>query len=215
MYYPKSQITSNLYTNGEEFVNSVTNKPYVGYYYKVSNGKFYTGKTPNDLPTVELIKAPTEIENTSPIPQNSNILLSDNPGAFTFVDTNSITNAFTYLSLKDINIYDIPVKFNPYYSPQLPSQQDYQNGEFQRYFCKKTNEIIYIEIDEKQFTLLVNKDSQIEFSLYEPFTVAWQLVGNKQEVARVNKNIIELLMFRNKLPKFNLYLKEDYTKYLQ
>jgi hypothetical protein len=41
------------------------------------------------------------------------------------------------------------------------------------------------------------------------------LTGDKQTVARVNKNVVELTMIRQKLPKFNLYLKEDYTKYFQ
>ena len=35
MYYPKSQITPNLYTNGDEFVSSVDNSGYSGYYFKI------------------------------------------------------------------------------------------------------------------------------------------------------------------------------------
>jgi hypothetical protein len=43
-YYPKSQIKTNLYTNGGEFILS-TKKQYKGYYYKVPMEK-YTWKTP-------------------------------------------------------------------------------------------------------------------------------------------------------------------------
>ena len=55
MYYPLSQITSNLHTNGGEFVIKNTNTPYVGYYWKTSKGQYFTGKTPQDTPTEELI----------------------------------------------------------------------------------------------------------------------------------------------------------------
>jgi hypothetical protein len=54
MYYPKSQIKTNLYTNGGEFSNSITNQPYQGYYYETSNGQLYTGKNPQDGPNILL-----------------------------------------------------------------------------------------------------------------------------------------------------------------
>lgn len=65
MYYPKSEITPNLYTNGTEFVNTVTGAYYKGYYYATSDGKYYTG---NDYsPTSqELIRSSASlIKNTT------------------------------------------------------------------------------------------------------------------------------------------------------
>jgi hypothetical protein len=56
MYYPLSQITSNLNTNGGEFAYADTEQEYKGYYWTTSSGKYYTGKTPQDTPTQELIK---------------------------------------------------------------------------------------------------------------------------------------------------------------
>ena len=55
MYYPKSQITPNLYTNGNEFVYANTKEPYSGYYFKTSTGKYFTGRNQDDRPNVELI----------------------------------------------------------------------------------------------------------------------------------------------------------------
>jgi hypothetical protein len=55
MYYPKSQITPNLYTNGNEFVLSTTQEVYSGFYYKISTGKFYTGRNQDDKPNIELL----------------------------------------------------------------------------------------------------------------------------------------------------------------
>ena len=39
MYYPKSQIQTNLYTNGGELMTRLGKREYIGYYYEVSDGK--------------------------------------------------------------------------------------------------------------------------------------------------------------------------------
>lgn len=44
MRVPLSKIKSGLYTQGGEYVDKKTQKPYKGYYYKLY-GKFYVGKT--------------------------------------------------------------------------------------------------------------------------------------------------------------------------
>lgn len=56
MYYPLSEITENLYTAGSEFVDLVTGKPYVGYYFSTTDGKYFSGKTNNNSAR-EIIKA--------------------------------------------------------------------------------------------------------------------------------------------------------------
>ena len=57
MYFPKSQITTNLYTNGGTYVykDSPEGEYYIGFYFKTSKGKYYTGKNPNDTPVQEII----------------------------------------------------------------------------------------------------------------------------------------------------------------
>jgi hypothetical protein len=204
-YFPLSQIKTILYTNGYEFTTNVTDttNSYSGYYWKTSEGKYYTGKTPQDLPTQELFKIPNLEQSTA---DNSNIIVN-----VTVFDGDPITEA--YLDLKQIN--PDTTNYTPYYSPIIPTQQDYQIGQFRRYFVKKTNEVIYVEINKDQFNKMLTKDPQILWQLYLPFFVDWQLTGNKQQVAQVNKNIVELTSFRLKLPNFNLYVKEDYTKYYQ
>lgn len=54
MYYPLSQIHTNLYTNGQEYIIKSNNQNYVGYYWKSSDGKIFTGRTPQDPPNLEL-----------------------------------------------------------------------------------------------------------------------------------------------------------------
>jgi hypothetical protein len=199
MYYPLSQITTNLYTNGGEYVYFNTKENYTGYYWKTSDGKFYSGKTPQDTPTVQIISA---FEYSVSLP-STNIIPID-------VNLEDVRTA-TYIDLQSIKVDQ--VTFMPTYYPTQPTQQDYQIGEFRRYFCKKTNEIQYIEISKDQFDLLVAKDPQILWQLYLPFFIPWDITGNKEQVARVNKNIVDLTMKNLKLPRFNDYIKNDYTKY--
>ena len=51
--------------------------------------------------------------------------------------------------------------------------------------------------------------------LYQPFNIPWQLTGDKNQVERTNRNIVELTIQKNGLYKFNEYLRFDYTKYYQ
>jgi hypothetical protein len=208
MYYPLSQITSNLNTNGGEFAYADTEQEYKGYYWATSSGKYYTGKTPQDVPTQELIKLSFkgdigEAVLDGPSPE----LTIDN--FVTKVDT--IQNNEAYLSLKEVDLNAI-IK-SPLYSATLPTQQDYQNTEFRRYFCKKSNEIIYLEISKETYDKLVAKDPQILFQLYIPFNLPWQLTGDREKVYQTNKNITELASVRQNLPMLSEYLKMDFTKY--
>jgi hypothetical protein len=209
MYFPKSQITPNLYTNGGEFTISSTQENYTGYYYKTSSGKYYTGRNPSDLPNTEIILNTsvkgTNINNQAII-NNTSIIVTELGDFF------EEEGVLVYLNLKNID----PTKSTllPTYTPTYPSSQDYEIGEFRRFFCKKTNEIQYIEIDPKQYSLLAFKDPQILWQLYYPFNIPWTISGRVETVINVNKNIVELTMKQLKLPRFNDYLKNDYVKYL-
>ena len=213
MYFPKSQITPNLYTNGNEFF--LNGESYTGYYFKVSTGKYFTGRNTDDRPNLELFQntqgfwdATAETETTG----RQFVQFADNYDGVVYNNkTQDPKNNFIYNTLKPQQ----QLTFIPYYSPVLPTQQDYQNGEFQRYFCKKANEVIYIEINQDQFSKLTAKDPQIEFSLYIPFTITWVLTGDKEQVAKTNRNIVELASYRQRLPRFGNYLKFDYLKYYQ
>ena len=218
MYYPLSQITPNLHTNGNEYVIISTQEDYIGYYWKNSKGQLFTGKTPQDTPTEELM-IPEYSTQASQIKvdtiSNSNYvtILSDadvdpyiiNPNEYAVLGTEA------YLSLKNIDVNSVTLL--PSYTATLPTQQDYKNTEFRRYFCKKANEIIYLEISKETYDKLVAQDPQILFQLYIPFNLPWQLTGAKEKVYKTNLNIVELTIQKNNLYKFNEYLKFDYTKY--
>jgi hypothetical protein len=131
---------------------------------------------------------------------------------------NTNLNLPEVITLEDItynNIIAAPTNiiYKPAYNPNTPTPQDYQIGEYRRYFCKKTNEIIYIEINQNTFDKLVAQSQDILWSLYQPFDIPWNLIGVKEQVATVNRNIVLLTMKNLSLPQFDAYLKFDFTKY--
>lgn len=195
MYYPKSQIKTDLYTNGGEYALSTTQQEYKGYYYEISNGEKYTGKTPQDAPNILLVDL---------IKQD----LKSPPNQTDF----SPENQLVYSLIKPLP-NSLPNRFLPLFNLTLPTDKDKSLGVFSRYFCKKTNELVYLEIDKPTYDKLQNKDSKIAWDLYIPQTLLWQIKGNKEQTYIVNKNIIALLEQRQQWYGFSKYLKEDYLKY--
>lgn len=214
-YYPLSQIKTNLFSNGN--LVTIESSPYTGYYWQNSKGNFFSGKTPQDSPSQQLFlsltnPSPNQPSEDPPTSLNQIALFPSNADPFIapeYRETSNILNEYNNFKPFDSD------SFLPVFNPMIPTQQDYQIGEFRRYFCKKTNELVYLEINKKTFDLLVIKDPQILWSLYFPFNIPWTLTGDKQKVAQTNRNIILLTQTRLNLPKFNLYLKEDYLKYYQ
>jgi len=188
-YYPKNRIETNLYTRGGEFSVTITGEEYKGYYYKLYNGTFFTGKTPNDKPNQELIPL---------IPQS----IEENPVIVTLSQDNDL-NLRKYVSLLETSPKDkrLPV---PYYPK--PTKQDYELGEIQRYFSKKVNEIIFIEISQIDFDNLIEQNSAYLWQYYTTFSIPWEISGIKDEVENINKKIVALAEFNNKVAGFGTYI---------
>jgi hypothetical protein len=174
-YIPKNKIQTNLYTKGGEYAVLSSGQDYIGYYYKLYNGKFFTGKTPNEPNSKELI-----------------IIISN--------DSTS----------KGTNISSTPLAL---YNPILPTPQDYQVGEFTRYFNIKRNQAIFTEISKDVYQKYQQQDSQVSWNLYRVFSLSWQLTGDINQVALTNKNITELTESREKVLGLSLYLKENWIQY--
>jgi hypothetical protein len=191
MYYPKSQIKPNLYTNGGEYALSTTGEEYIGYYYKVSNGQFYTGENPQRGPNIQLITiSPTSTVNNQIAPVLSQIV--------TIPNSNNIS---------------LPTRAIPQFNPNVPTQQEKQNGQYTRYFCKRNNELKYIEINLDTFTLLSTQSPQIAWDLYTPASVLWQIQGNKNTVYASNQASVSLIEKNLQWYGFSQYFKGDFLKY--
>jgi hypothetical protein len=189
MYYPKSQIKTNLYTNGKELTLSTDGTFYKGPYYELSTGKKYTGKTPEDGINIEL----------SPI--TSNPILSITP------EDNQI-----YLTQNPIS-KTLPTRSIPQFNSPLPTTQEQQNGQFVRYFCKKTNELKYMEIDSNTYNKLKVKDPKIAWDLYNPTQIIWLIQGNQEQVYNSNKGSVQSIEQNLKWYGFFQYFKNDFSKY--
>ena len=218
MYYPKSQIKTNLYTYGDEYVIILTQAAYTGYYFLTSTGQAFTGRTPDDRPNQELTKVDPVTKNEGgPLGtlknSSSPIFSAHNPFASDIINEADILSSLDYAQITNTNIFNPSEVLVPYYIAPTPTEQDYQIGEFRRYFCKKGNEILYLEINKTQYDLLVTKNPSILFSLYGPFNLPWQITGVQEEVEKTNRNIVALTSQRLKLPKFGDYLNNNYLKY--
>jgi hypothetical protein len=187
MYYPKSHITPNQYSNGELTIKG-SNKPYIGYYFTTIDNQSFSGRYPEDGENLPLT-----------------LFTSFSSEAFqdeVFEDTRfSTQDSKTYSQLNGItpsnNLLSKPTPFYP-----QPSTQDYKLGEFTRYFSKKTNENKYIETS-----------GLFQNSLYIGFKLPWLIAGDRNEVARVNENMVKLKEQELEIEGFGFYLKYNYLKF--
>lgn len=194
-YYPKSKIKTNQYTSGNEYLRSDTKEPYVGFYWLNSRNQAFSGKTPQDKPTFTLIES-IEVQPISdlsdPLDTSVNWVTDYNP---------KITNQ------KPGNI---PSRYQA-----APTQEQYDTGEFQRYFTKKANQNIYYEISKSDYNNIIGKKDAILWQLYNGISLPWQLTGDKESVFRTNRNIVLLTEQQQNLPGFRKIFREDYLQYYQ
>jgi hypothetical protein len=201
MYYPKSQIKPNLYTNGGEYILSTTKQDYKGYYYEISTGQRFTGKTPQDGPNIILLIANKSLFK-NPLPTNP---VESFP--IELIDDESNLNYFK-LQLSPLNIRALPQPI-----PTLPTSQDQQNGQFTRYFCKRNNELKYLEISKTTYTELSTQAPQIAWDLYTPVSLTWQITGNKNQVYASNKASAIAIEQNLRWPGFSQYFQDKFLKY--
>jgi len=201
MYYPKSQITPNLYTNGGEYRIKGTTTSYVGFYFKISTNKKFIGKSPNynllNPPELEPLSGVTDdigLTSTGNFITN-NLNLSDyNPDLLYY--NNYLTTI--YPKLTDFQSRILP---SPYYSKPTPKEKGI--GEYRRYFAKKNNELIYLEISKETYTKFKSNDPRVASDLYNCLFLPWDLNSET-----TNQNIVALVEKDNKWYGFSSYFKD-------
>jgi hypothetical protein len=197
MYYPKSQIKTNLSTNGGEFILSTTKQEYIGSYYETSNGNKYAGKSPQDSTSILLNESP-QLVQASHDPQVTDLIQQN------LIQTFLVTPDYTET---------LPDRSIPVFNPTTPTTQDNQNGQFNRYFCKKNNETRYLEIDQNTYKQLQSRDPKIAWDLYTPIVVLWIIQGNQTQVYNSNKATVQSIETNAKWNGFPQYFQEKYLKY--
>jgi hypothetical protein len=83
---------------------------------------------------------------------------------------------------------------------------------FLRYFSKKRNEYLFKELTKSQYDTL-NKPSNNDYTLYQPFFIKWMLTGEQQKVADFNFYSIKGAEEKEGVLGLNEYLKMNYLQY--
>ena len=215
MYYPKSQIVTDLYTSGGEFTPFNSKNDYEGYYFKTSDGEFFTGRNPEDKPNTPLVALAPSVNEVSSITSN----LKDNKISFIElkdsepVSSNMYIIDVDYYKAKNLELDRGDAPRPPIQSITIPTDKDYENGEFERFFVKKGNENKFIEISRSEYKLFSEKNESVQFNLYIPISIVWDLTGKEEEVYLGNKGIVSLTERREHLIGFTQSFKGKFSKY--
>ena len=203
MYYPKNQILTDQYTTGDSLVYANSSQDfYVGYYFQTSDGKVFTGRNPNDKPNNEL---KFQVETPGGDAELDGI------GTYT-EDTNEFVLPVFYMVNKKISPFAIPPS-RPIQSIPLPTSQNYEVGEFQRYFTSKMNEIQYTEISKSLYTRFIKRQNTVDWGLYTAFTIPWLISGKRNDVYNINEKSVERASKTYALRGFKSYFKGRYDQY--
>ena len=199
MYYPKSQIKPNLFTNGDQYVYLRDETNYIGFYYSTSDGRYFTGKSPNNGPNFELI----------PVPVNINFV----EGLNTHVagDHYVINDVYDYARGVDLTKGNIPPS-NPISIFPTPTQEDYDNKEFVRYFLKRINQEKYMEVDQSTYISYKSKEPNVNFVLYQAFRLPWLISGKRAEVYNINRKTVIRVQNNLKFRSFIQYFKQRFDQ---
>lgn len=203
MYYPSSQIQTNLYSNGSLIIKS-TQQTYTGFYWSTSLGKFFAGKTP-DSPQSSI-----ELINPSNIPSPRNLDFHD-------PSENENTVKISYSSFDVVNYLKLNPGINtdklpqiPTYIPSSPTKENYEIGKFTRFFCKQKNTPLFIEIDQTTYTKLLENNPELDYEMFLPFKFSWVLIGEQDRVALQNKNTVDFIENQEGALGLSQYLNYNY-----
>jgi hypothetical protein len=226
-YLPKHYVKTGLVANEGQFITKVDGTPYSGPYYEIGTGQVFSGLGPQDRSSQELTRF-GNLENPPGLTfQEVSVafnldVLNLRPGqSSNFIQNNSDVNFQIYqaqmvddytklkkFTEKDYNSRKLPSGITP-----IPTQEDYTVGEYLRYFTKKVNENMYLEIDQTQFTAITKKDPKFFYEQYFAFTLPWTITGEESKVYQTNKNIVQRRIRNLQLFGFDRVLQEDYLKF--
>jgi len=115
-----------------------------------------------------------------------------------------ITQGITQPSPQSLTTTDVP--------PLYPTEKDYENGMFMRYFSRKRNEYLFEELTKDQYDAL-NNPKNVMFTLYQPFFIKWMLTGDKQTVVDFNFYSIRTAEEKEGVLGLNEFLNMNYLQY--
>ena len=197
---PKNQIQTGFYSNGT-LAELATKKPYTGPYFNTSDGKSFSGKEPNDGPNLELIPLPNPTIKRKPTPafDEGDELGNQDPR---FLPYNSRYSIITGASRNET-----PYSPVPYYPILTPENID--NGEFVRYFIKKSNQNLYTEVNGNNFV------RSIDSNLYIGIELPWLISGEKEKVREINAKQVGFVEKNLQINGLGKFLRFNYLQFYQ
>jgi len=194
MYYPKSKIITDLFTNGNELVYVDTEQPYIGEYHILSNGNITTGKTPSDGQQRRLK------------PSNATIF-ADSTGDTSTVQATDIVSNTTYDYIREKQQIERPnlELIEPQYSKPLGNFPS-----FTRYFLRRTNNAIFTEVSKEDYEMVQSKNASYNWGIYIPFQLTWTTSG--VDLEGINRRMVTLVEGRFKVYGLSQYIT-NYTEF--
>lgn len=199
MYFPKSKIIPNRYTEGKELIYLDTKQPYTGYYHVVADGRIYTGKTPND----GILRQLTPIVNYTDQSFTEPGTFETSPSTiFAIYDFSPSKVPYDQIRLPKTINYPPVTLIEPVYTAPTPGYPV-----FTRYFAKKTNNSIFVEINQTQYGRFNQQDSLVNWPAYTVFSLPWTTTGqSKEEITNTNRKITLLTEKRYRVPGLAQYI---------
>lgn len=190
MYYPKSKIITNLYTNGQEMVYLLTEQPYEGAYHILSNGKIYTGRNQQD----------------------------GQPQGLKFVTPNlpDVGGSNTPAIPVSNTVYDYIRKKQQISAPKIEliepkyTQPTVKYPILTRYFLRRTNNAIFTEVSLQDYNAIKNRDKKYNWGIYVTFELPWSTSG--AYIKETNERMVLLTEQRYKVYGFTQYIT-NYTEF--
>lgn len=184
-FIPPSKYTTG-FTSVEEFYyfdKIGNNINYSGPYFIVTPNKYYAGETPSDPNVFKIFPIVKKQLTAKPLPPEEN---EDNTSPSQIVPIKTTPNK-TLSSPRSL-----PQPYLPYLTPQQLQQKS-----FTRYFVKRNNQNLYMEIDAQTFSLNEN----FAYDLYDKISIEWMIKGDKFNVDKFNKS--QVLTVEKPISKFN------------
>ena len=186
LYYPANELSEVFIAQPGEFIEELTLEPYEGPYVE-ANGQYIAGTAPRlGDPILKRIADLAGEKFRQPI-----------------------SREYYQLTRRE---------FDNHYSPigvqRQPTNENYEDGQYIRYFVQKKNEPLKIyEIDQDQYSAC-NQDNQvgIDLRIYNKFELRWQLTG--KDAVQNNKTNIQLLDSRYPGIATILTSPADYVRYV-
>ena len=165
LYYPANQIGEVTIAQPGEFIDSITLEPYEGPYVE-ANGQYIAGSKPRlGDPVLKRIADESGEKFRQPI-----------------------SSEYYTLTRKEFINHTTPTSVQ-----QEPTSENYEDGEYMRFFAQKINESFKIyEINEEQYKEFNRENAiGIDSRIYNKIEIRWMLTG--KDAVQNNITNIQLL----------------------